>query len=170
MSASIYSLHDCQRQGCEITIRGPAIKQGSRISKSRSAITGKLVCNMLNYPQSRGRWGGGHVSNSEKKGKKKKRKQRDWVKGIAPWGRYERLDRQTDRQKEEQMKTRAVLEHSSESLEQGVQLRSLVWGCSHGRTQEEEQQGTTSETLQSCVMTQLKWHEATPFPISQKKS
>lgn len=99
MSASIYSLHDCQRQGCEITIRGPAIKQGSRISKSRSAITGKLVCNMLNYPQSRGRWGGGTCLTVRKKEKKKKRKQRDWVKGTAPWGRYERLDRQTDRKK-----------------------------------------------------------------------
>lgn len=74
MSASIYSLHDCQRQGCKITIRGPAIKQGSRISKSQSAITGKLVCNMLNYTQSRGgRRGGRHVSKSERKEKKKKR-------------------------------------------------------------------------------------------------
>lgn len=59
VSASIYSWQDRQGHGCEITISAAADKVGGCISKGSAAITGKLVWNMLNYPQSGASGGAG---------------------------------------------------------------------------------------------------------------
>lgn len=50
-------------------------------------------------------------------------------------------------------------------LEQSFQFWSAVWGCWGGMTREEKHLGTKLEMFQSCVISQLKWRETSPFPI-----